>query len=541
MKCLVILVAAALLTGAIQDMPEGQAKPAVEEKKASIEGTVVDAVSGKPLKEVSLMLVSATAAGSRTGATTDEAGHFILKDLDAGSYMLLTRHPRYAFQMYGSRGRPTSGARLTLAAGQALKGIDFKLQPNGVISGKVVDEEGEPLQHVMVAALRSVYQRGRRQYMPTGSATTNDLGEFRVGNLAEGKYLVAAVLPKQGGGNPAEDGTEPAYLPTFYPNSPEAISAAPVMVGAGTEAGGTDIRLIKARAVRVKGKVLGMTAGQRLTVRLFQKNAGMLEMMSPRGGMVKPADGSFEITAVTPGSYVLRVLDMAAFRSGGVSVPLEVGDKPLTGVTVDFVTPPDLSGGIIFDGEASRKPSLQTQRILLEAIDGTAMPSMANAAEDGTFQLKAVSPGKYFVRVTPTPDGTYVSSVALGDLKMGEEGLEIGAAGTAKLEIKLRSGAALVEGTVQDAEGKPVSGAGVALIPKSKSYLLHQASMTDQKGAFSFKNVTPEDYLLLTVEDSEPGAHFDPEFVKLYESKGEKITLKENDRKGVTLKLVPKD
>ena len=169
------------------------------------------------------------------------------------------------------------------------------------------------------------------------------------------------------------------------------------------------------------------------------------------------------------------------------------------------------------------------------------MPSMANAAQDGTFQLKGVSPGKYFVRMMPMPEGTYVSSVTLGAQRMGEDGLEISAAGAAKLEIKLRPGAAQVEGTVQDAEGKPVSGSSVALIPKSKNYLLYQFSAADQKGAFNIKNVTPDDYLLLAVEDSEMGAYYDPEFVKLYESKGERLTLKENDRKGVALKLIPKD
>jgi hypothetical protein len=542
MKCALILISAALLTGAFQDKPEEQTKPAVEEKKASMEGIVVDAASGKPLKDVSLMLMGTAAAGSPNAATTDEAGHFLIKNLQAGSYMLFATHPRYARQMYGSRNGLMGGTRLTIAAGQALKEIIFKLQPNSVISGKVVDEEGEPLKDVMVSALTSVYQRGRRQHMPVGTATTNDLGEFRVGNLAEGKYLVSAMLMKQGGGKPAQDGTESGYLTTFYPNAQEASGAAQVSVGAGTETGGMDIRLIKTKAVRVKGKVMGMTAGQKLTVRLFPKDAGVLGLMSARSGSVKPADGSFEITAVTPGSYELRAMDMSAFRAAGPGVPLEVREKPIDGLTVDIMAAPDLNGEILFDGEQSQKPSFKAQRIFLEAFEGiTMMPPMTNAAEDGTFQLKAVPQGKYFVRVTPTPDGTYVSSVTLGDLKMSEEGLEIGTAGTAKLEIKLRPTAAQVEGTVQDAEGKPVSGISVVLIPKSRSYLLYQANTTDQKGMFSYKSVTPDDYLLLALEACEPGAYYDPEFVKPFESKGEKITLKENDRKGVTLKMIPKN
>jgi len=539
MKCALIPIAAALLAGAYQDKPQEQTRPAVEEKKASMEGTVVDAVSGKPLKDVSLMLMGATGAGSPNAATTDEAGHFVLKNLEAGGYMLLATHPRYARQMYGSRNGLMGGTRLTIAAGQALKEIIFKLQPNSIISGKVTDEEGEPLKDVMVRALTSIYQRGRRQQIPVGMASTNDLGEFRIGNLAAGKYLIWATVTRQGGKS-ASDGTESAYLPTFYPNSPETSGAAPVAVGAGSEAGGTDIRLIKTKAVRVKGKVMGMNANQKLAVRLIAKDAGMLAMMTARFANVKPTDGSFEIAAVPPGSYVLRAMDST--KSAGPALPLEVGDKSIEGLTVDVTPAPDLDGEIIFDGEQSQKPSFRSQRVLLEAVDGIVMmPPMTNAAEDGSFHLKAVAQGKYFVRVMPAPDGTYVSSVTLGDLKMGDDGLEVGTTGTAKLEIKLRPGAAQIEGTVQDAEGNPASGVTVALIPKSRSYLLYQAAMTDQKGAFSFKSTTPEDYLLLALEGGEPGAFFDPEFVKTYESKGEKITLKENDRKGVTLKLIPKE
>ncbi|MEN6601533.1 MAG: carboxypeptidase-like regulatory domain-containing protein [Bryobacteraceae bacterium] len=135
MKWLMILISAALLAGAFQEKQQEQAKPAVEEKKASIEGTIVDAASGSPLKNVSVASLLTTSGGSRTGATTDEAGHYVLKDLDAGKYMVFARHPRYVPQMYGSRDRPMAGTPLSLAAGQTLKGIDFKLQPNAVISG----------------------------------------------------------------------------------------------------------------------------------------------------------------------------------------------------------------------------------------------------------------------------------------------------------------------------------------------------------------------------------------------------------------------
>jgi len=530
-----LVFTAAVLTAAVPQ----QVDRAVEVKKASIEGTVMDAVSGAPLKEASVMAVPPP-PGSGTGATTDEKGHYLIRELEPAVYTVMVAHPRYVMQVYGSGGRPGGGIPLAVNAGQAIKGIDFKLQPNAVISGKVVDEEGEPLNYVLVGALQAAYIRGRRQFVPVRTGNTNDLGEFRISNLPEGKYLVVAALTRQGGAKPSEDGTETAYLPTYYPNSPDANSAAWVSVTAGSEAGGTDIRLIRTRAVRVKGRVVGATVGRRLSVRLSPRNPGMLEAIFSRNVPVKAPDGSFQIGSVTPGSYLLRVMDMSTPRSAGVSVPVEVGDKPVEGLTVEFTPPLVLNGEIVYDGGPHPREAPHQQRVFLEALDAMGMPAMAVVAVDGTFQLHGVAPGNYYVRLAPLPEGAYLSAVTFGNQRMDSQGLEIGRASAGKLEIKLRMAAAQVEGSVHDAEGKPVPGAPVALIPKSKNYWLYRSASTSQNGTFGFKNVVPGDYLLLAVENMDPGAFLDEQVAKHHESKGEKITLQENERKAIALKLVPK-
>src|SRR5437764_15349604 len=65
-------------------------------------------------------------------------------------------------------------------------------QPAGVISGRVVDDEGRPMRGAEVQAFALGYPYGTRQLTPRGNtALTNDRGEFRVFGLESGLYYLA--------------------------------------------------------------------------------------------------------------------------------------------------------------------------------------------------------------------------------------------------------------------------------------------------------------------------------------------------------------
>jgi hypothetical protein len=96
-----------------------------------------------------------------------------------------------------------------------------------------------------------------------------------------------------------------------------------------------------------------------------------------------------------------------------------------------------------------------------------------------------------------------------------------------------------VEGTVQNEEGKPVSGAIVVLAPDSMQYSLFKEAQSGENGSFGLKGVAPGEYRILAWENIETGAYLDPDFLKRYESKAEKLSLKENDRKSMSLKVIP--
>jgi protocatechuate 3,4-dioxygenase beta subunit len=86
------------------------------------------------------------------------------------------------------------GLHITVAAGEAVKDVEIKFRPAGAITGRVLNEDGEPMANVTVQAMRYAYIGGKRRLNPEGQAQTNDLGEYRIFNLLPKKYYVRASV-----------------------------------------------------------------------------------------------------------------------------------------------------------------------------------------------------------------------------------------------------------------------------------------------------------------------------------------------------------
>ena len=102
----------------------------------------------------------------------------------------------------------------------------FQLVPQAVITGKVLDEDGEGMANEPVRALRYVYRGGKRQWTQVATAQTSDIGEFRLPNLEPGQYLVSAS-PRNGGmnrrplqtGEPLPATPDMMYAATYHPSA----------------------------------------------------------------------------------------------------------------------------------------------------------------------------------------------------------------------------------------------------------------------------------------------------------------------------------
>src|SRR5260370_34309095 len=100
------------------DAPAPSVKP---EDKCSIEGTVVSAATGEPLKKTRVSLRSlGQQNGAAYGTTTDGAGHFLVDDVDPGRYSFSASRNLYVSQQYSPQGTK-QGPTLTPEKGQKVK------------------------------------------------------------------------------------------------------------------------------------------------------------------------------------------------------------------------------------------------------------------------------------------------------------------------------------------------------------------------------------------------------------------------------------
>ncbi|HWC96742.1 MAG TPA: carboxypeptidase-like regulatory domain-containing protein [Candidatus Sulfopaludibacter sp.] len=522
---------------------EADKEKAKDKEKASLQGKIVNAVTGEALKKVSVIL---SGHGKNVTAETDEKGQFSFDNVDPGRFTLMAQKNGFAPGAYGARGNSTSGTPVELARGQDLKDVNWKLAPNAVITGKVLDVDGEPIQNAMVMPMLAAWEKGKRLWAPAGQAMTNDQGEYRVANLKAGKYIVMAsnlvnnvTSSLANSAKPATDKAEPGYVTTYYPGVSDQETASPVDVQVGGEVGRIDVHMVKVDSFRVKGHWDNApTQGKMTLVVLTPKGSGILGMLSANRAQLNP-DGSFEFRGVPPGDYLLSATQDFLSPMGG-QMPVQVKDKHLSGVVMQAAAPVDLSGSIVVEGRGSDKVDLKHLSARLNPVDFISInPPNAKADEAGKLSWGGVTPGKYEVRADNGSEQLYLKAVRYAEREVGEDGLDLSAGVAGAVQITLSTEVCEVRGNVTGDDGAAMAGVTVVLAPDSRSHSLFRTAVADQKGMFDFKNLPPGDYKLLAWEEMEPGQYENPEFLAKYIGKAETVGLKANDQKVFSLKALP--
>ena len=198
---------------------------------------------------------------------TDDQGRFAFRNISPGGYSINAQRQGFLDPIQAR----SAALRTVLMVGenQQLTGVVVRLIPHAVISGRVLDADGEALAGVQVVALRWGYVNGKRQLTRAGTGSTfltNDLGEYRIAGLAVGNYFVMAGTPRVGmlypySDRPPQETPELAHTNTYYAAATDPAAATPVRALAGREVRGMDIKLIKTRTVSIRGRVIDSGAG----------------------------------------------------------------------------------------------------------------------------------------------------------------------------------------------------------------------------------------------------------------------------------------
>jgi protocatechuate 3,4-dioxygenase beta subunit len=571
----------AVLFGASLAVAQNTPPAAVTEpgQKIRLEGTILS-LSGDLVRKATVHLQG---TGGQPGQppvsyseTTDSGGKFVFEDVAPGRYTLMAEKPGFVAARYGARSNTSPGTQLNLAAGMEMKDLAIKMAPQGVIAGKVLDQDGDPVIAVQVQAVRHVYARGRKQLVPSGGTSTNDLGEYRLINLAPGRYYISATdrraIANFNQERPGRAGeVQEGNITTYYPNGADVSSAIAIDVSAGGEVRGMDVRLLRAKVYTVRGKAVDASGVSQPAVVSFTRKEDSGNLIAVLGGGTSPVrpDGTFEFRNIVPGTYLLQVMQMIAVNGNQPAnltgrVEVTVGDANIDGLVLPLGPGPEITGTVkLEDGDISSllKPAqntpgvgvvgypgvLQLGRLALFLIATDNVPSSARPAEvkeDGTFQFNAVGTGKYMLNVISLPPGTYLKSARFAGQDVTNALLDTtsGAGGT--LDILLSSKAASVSGSVQNEKGEPLAGVMVTLWPKIPDASLTggaRLSFTDQNGGFQFKGLAPGDYEVAAWEDLDPGVAQSAEFLSHFTSDASAITLAEGGQESKDLKPVPPD
>lgn len=549
---------------------------------AAISGRVITADTGRPVKRARVAVVGANAAGGRAGLTaiTDDQGRFTLAELPAGNYSVSASKSGFVDAVYGQRRPLQPGTPIPLADGQAAANVDLRLTRGGVITGRVMDEDGEALARALVTVQRYQYIRGERQLTPAGADQTDDRGQYRVFGLPPGEYYVSAStsglgeligrgmqllaggLPPGGGGRGAlaalamSNEPEPTgYAPTYYPGVVNAPEAAKVPVGPGQEVVGVDFPIQLVPFATVRGIVAGAEDVAAVMIVPQDTAGGALARL---GGQVltgrAQADGSFAISNVPPGRYV------AIARSGGRS------GEPRTGMQAIVVNGQNIDGlmltlqpGVTMSGvitvESSGTPApADYSGFRIDAPDVNPLPlggggrggpgaTGGRAEKNGTFQIGNLLPGPHYVRVTG--GGLQGQGQAQWTLKAITVGGQDVTDGVVELKpgqnvdsvtVILTDRTTQISGTVRDGSNAGMPAISVIAYSTDAAHWRPQSRRiqsvrTDASGAYRIRNLPPGDYLLVAADDVEQGEWFDPAYLESVRARGTRIVINEGDNK----------
>ena len=354
-------------------------------------GRTVDGSTGKPVGGAVLTLTSsgvtpnalpapgapATLSRFPIRLISDGNGNFIFRDLPKGIYNLNASKPGYALASHGmtSPSAPGGGQPLRLEDAERRTNVDLKLWKYASISGRVVDDSGDPVIGLSLRTFRRAIVGGRLRYTSFGNQpTTDDRGIYRVSQLTPGDYVIGIV-------------TTQATVPTALQDA----SAAADKDGSAAE--------FRRQLDRSGSSGLGsvnLSAGRQMDdwVLQFQSDLGMRTSAPP------PGDGNRVFI------YPTLYYPSATTISSATVMTLESGDARLS---VDFRLRPVITSRVSGRLVGPETEQAFTMLSLLPASSEEAQRDYDMAAattvsdRSGAFTFLGVPPGDYTVRVLKSP------------------------------------------------------------------------------------------------------------------------------------------
>jgi carboxypeptidase family protein len=553
---------------------------------AVIRGRVVAADSGNPIRRATVNLSAMSPAqqagappgrggttmvnvarGSMAGprrATTDAQGAFEFTGLPAGSYGITAFAGQYSGQYlaiaYGAK-RPNApfsvdpGEPIKLTDGQTFDKAVIALPRGGVITGRVTDENADPLARVQVYTLLFPPGSTRGQRTNAGGQS-DDLGQFRLYGLQPGEYAVVAEARGntfvQPNAPPETEEEKIGFMTTYYPGTTDESAAQRVRVRAASETPGIEIRLGVGRLFRISGTVMDSQGSfvVRGNIQLTRRGGG--SGSSSFGSSTDP-QGQFQMRNIPPGTY--RLIVRPNFNPGGpgaqaepgemANLPLTIAGADLDNVVVTTTPGVTITGQVDFE-QGPPSPMPTPMRIMAsignpDDMMGMPGPQPGLVTPELTFTIKGMM-GEYLLRAMAP--GQYVKSITVNGEDVTDTPREFKT--NERVTVTLTSRVSMLEGNVTDAKGAVSTDVGVILFSEEKALWRFNSTrtkraMVDPTGHFRIAGLMAGRYLIAALPRERlnvPPSLADAALFEQLAKEATPLVVGEDEQRRVDLKVV---
>jgi hypothetical protein len=429
-------------------------KPRTEDKPngSTVRGVVVYSDTGRPLRHARVTLFR---VDSKTlmNTASDLRGRFEFEDVQEGEYRLTVEAPGL-LTPYGNvvRARtivekprfPDIDELITRVTVNGVDSIDLKIKSvrGGVITGRVVNDDDQPVQHAEIRLLR----REKGKWVPLWSTWTmhhedaqraDATGVYRIAGLPSGDYLVRASEPSL-----ADDfvpGDEDAYsngsfFVAYYPAATRLKDAKLVSVTTGNETTNIDIRMTQQAphtlSGTLKSELLGKPGSSFAITVERSDEAGFSTAIQNSTAGVNP-EGKWEVVGLPAGEYVVTMVGSAiTVNDGNVEfertlpkrITVKLQDQKVTILDTTLTLGARVAGTVMLNGKPLARESSLTAAVkpvedpggANDTTDQSDNPSFAIGLvhANGKFSIAPLLPGTYwFEFFLRKPDEFYVKSV----------------------------------------------------------------------------------------------------------------------------------
>jgi beta-lactamase regulating signal transducer with metallopeptidase domain len=516
-----------------------------------VQGQVVDARSGRPVPGATVEISGGDR--SQQALTTDE-GRYEVRGLAPGEYNVRVQARRYIAAEYGQRYANERASMLDVRGGRYTTGINVRLEPAGVVTGRVFDDRGEGLAGVEVELLADRIMPDGIRPVGVGFAQTEAGGAYRFDDVRPGDYYVRAYASPSV--RPSRGASGQVYGSTFYPGVTRSELGQRLRLSSGQELFGVDFTLATMPTRRVSGVVVDPAGALRPRTRVHLRAVSHNSTDVQYDGNVE-SNGRFEVANVVPGNYLISVIEPGSMTARwmrttrSLSVDDDVVDLELRarlGARVEgrvvrdaFVTrsldPTGVSVTFAYRLSGDGSSGFGWGGIIARGRDGA-----LRIGPDGAFSTESPG-GMSVIRVSELPPNWTVKAVRLEGTDITDQEIDFGE-GVRQVEVVLTDRVSQVRGSVVERTGRPLAGGSVivfvdnsALWGESSRHVRETRSGRD--GQFQVTGLPPAEYLAVAIENLPALAWMNPDVLNRLRPLATRFRLDEGGERVVNLRPSP--